>query len=201
MLRPTGATFGPNFDPDDVDYADFGSLAFQLPSCEAGSPKGTLYIYPDGLSNYESLVIQNYEQLTRLVDCETGVGAVNNPLSGSWYDPTHNGEGIILQVLENGTAVVQWFTYDEAGDQMWIQGTGTFDGNTLTVENLFTSTGTAWGTGFDTEDIDYPAWGVLEIIFGNCGEAVLNYDSGVGFGAGTLNLVRLSTLMGMPCIE
>lgn len=201
MLQPTGARFGPEFDPDNVIYTDFGSLAFHPPACQSDASGGTLFIYPDGLSNYESLVIQNYVQLTSLVDCETSTGPANSPLSGSWFDPSHNGEGIILQVLENGTAVVQWFTYDDKGNQMWIQGTGTFDGDTLTVENLFTSEGTAWGTGFDPDDISYPAWGVLEIIFGSCGEAVLNYDSGIGFGAGTLNLVRLSTLMGMPCDE
>ena len=84
---------------------------------------------------------------------------------------------------------------------MWVQGTGTIEGNKLTVDNLFTTSGTGWGANFNPDDVVLTAWGVLEIIFASCGSAVLNYDSSAGFGAGTLNLERLSTLMGIPCEE
>ncbi len=201
MLQTGGATFGPGFDPDDVVVTDFGSLAFHLPTCGTNTQKGSLFIYPDGSLNYAPTTSHNYAQLYTLVDCQTNTGSVNSPFSGSWFDPTHNGEGIILQVLENDLAVVQWFTYDSAGNQMWIQGTGTFVGNTLTVDNLFTTQGTGWGDAFDPDDVISLPWGTLEMIFSGCGAVVVNYNSSAGFGAGTLNMERISTLMGIPCVE
>ena len=47
-----------------------------------------------------------------------GLGCVGLPgdpqpplagLSGSWYDPDHNGEGYVLEVLADGRVVVYWF--------------------------------------------------------------------------------------------
>lgn len=199
MLRPTGATFGPGFDPDDVMFNDFGSLAFHPPTCGTSEQPGSLFIYPPAETGYHSTINNNMEQLSQIVDCGTSVGSVNSPLSGSWFDPTHNGEGIILEVLEDGRAIVQWFTYDSTGNQMWIQGFGTFEGNTLTVDNLFTTQGSRWGANFDADDVTTIAWGTLTILFDGCGEAVLNYESSAGFGSGTLNLTRLTTLMGIAC--
>ena len=37
--------------------------------------------------------------------------------------------------------------------------------------------------------------------FTGCGVAVVNYDSSAGFGVGTLNMVRLTNLMGITCVE
>lgn len=47
-------------------------------------------------------------------------------LSGAWYNLERNGEGFIVEVQENGTAVVYWFTYqpDEPGAQAWMFGVG-----------------------------------------------------------------------------
>ncbi|MEJ8568646.1 hypothetical protein [Elongatibacter sediminis] len=200
LLRPTGATFGAGFDPDDVVLEDFGSLAFHLPTCRTSEEKGSLFIYPEGITNYAMLESHNYRQLSVLVDCETGAGSVNKTLSGSWFDPSHEGEGIILQVLEDGRALVQWFTYDGSGNQMWIQGIGSFDGTTLTVEDLFTTSGTNWGPAFDAADVTSADWGRLVLTFTGCGEVRLDYESSAGFGSGTLNMVRLSNLMGLTCV-
>jgi hypothetical protein len=37
-------------------------------------------------------------------------------VSGSWYDPARSGEGLIVQFLPNGKALVIWFTYPAAGE-------------------------------------------------------------------------------------
>ena len=82
---------------------------------------------------------------------------------------------------------------------MWIQGTGTFDGDTLTADNLYTTSGAAWGINFDPNDVMLPPWGSLTIEFSSCGQAKLTYTSTAGFGEGMLNLQRLTELMGIPC--
>ncbi|MCP4044914.1 MAG: hypothetical protein GY732_02855, partial [Gammaproteobacteria bacterium] len=50
--------------------------------------------------------------------------AIDERMSGSWYDPAHNGEGFLLEVLEDEQAIVYWFTYDENGNQRWFIGLG-----------------------------------------------------------------------------
>ena len=55
-------------------------------------------------------------------------------VSGSWYDPARSGEGLILQFLPTGKALVIWFTYPPAGEaaeQAWlITELGSVDGLT-----------------------------------------------------------------------
>jgi len=199
ILQPKGAKFGPDFDAADIVTTDFGSMVFKFPACGNNDEKGSLDIYPEAATNYDVLFSENYAQLSRLVSCDTGEGSVNVKYSGSWFDPSHNGEGIIFQVLDNGKALVQWFTYDDMGEQMWLQGIGEFDGNTLTVDNLYTAAGTAWGNAFDAGDITTTTWGSLQMVFNNCGSTTVTYDSVIGFGSGVLNMQRLTNLMGIPC--
>ena len=201
LKMPTGATFGPGFDPADVVRTDFGSLFLRLPTCGTSDVPGSLYIYPETAVNYEDLRDISYTQLDLLADCTTGLGSANSGRSGSYFDRSHSGEGVIIQALTNGVVVVQWFTFDKEGNQMWVQGTGTFDGNTLTVENLFTTTGTVWGSGFDRTLITKVPWGRLMIVWDDCGHVTLTYRSTAGFGDGTLNMERLTNLMGIACTD
>ncbi len=201
MQMPIGASFGPAFDPADVVRTDFGSLFFRLPTCGTSEVPGQLYIYPETSTNYEDLLNFKYSQLDLLADCTTGVGSTNVTRSGSYFDPSHSGEGIIVQVLTNGLVVVMWFTYDKNGNQMWMQGTGSIVGNTLTIDNLTTTTGTKWGSGFDSASTVAMPWGKLTIVFSGCGQATLSYMSTAGFGNGTLNMIRLTNLMGLTCTQ
>jgi hypothetical protein len=202
LLRPTGPSFGPNYDIGDRIFNDFGTLSFQLPTCGTSENAGNLYIEPFGETGYEWFSNFNYNQLSVIANCDTGETSAQGPLSGSWYDPTHDGEGIILQVLENGVAVVQWFTYDANGEQFWIQGTGTFDGDTLVVNDLFTTSGTRWGSRFNAADVEPTPWGTLTMTFSGCGQAGVSYQSLLPeFGNGTLNMQRLTNLKGIECTE
>lgn len=201
VVRPSGAIFGESFDPDDVNYDPFGFLAFHLPDCEAVEIPGSLFILPEEATGFELFNDFNYRQLARITDCDGTGGDVNHVLSGAWFDPSHNGEGIIVQVQKDGSAVVTWFTYDMNGKQLWITGIGNFDGNTLEVDDMFTRSGAKWGPNFDPDDIVTVRWGALRLIFDGCGNATLQYDSGVGFGAGEQDMQRLTRLMGMDCIE
>ncbi len=41
-------------------------------------------------------------------------------LSGSWFDPARDGEGISIQLLEGGRSLLYWFTFDDEGGQRWL---------------------------------------------------------------------------------
>jgi len=55
--------------------------------------------------------------------------------SGGWYDPGHTGEGYLLQVISEKTAVVYWFTNDAEGKQQWITGSGEISGSRISFTN------------------------------------------------------------------
>ncbi|QOC22913.1 hypothetical protein IC757_01760 [Wenzhouxiangella sp. AB-CW3] len=48
--------------------------------------------------------------LTRLAGTRCDNQQPNQALSGAWYNPDANGEGFIVEVLDNGRGVVYWFT-------------------------------------------------------------------------------------------
>jgi len=196
LVMPTGGRFGPAFDPGDVQYSTFGSLSFQFPTCGTNTERGILKVVPEAGNGYEELTSGNYVQLTKLVDCETNERPANYTYSGSWYDPLHLGEGLILEVLEDGRAVVQWFTYDTMGRQMWIQGVGDIDGSVLTVNKLLTYNGSHWGSKFNPGAVTESDFGSLSIEFTGCATAILDYAS-LAFGSGTLHIERFTELMGI----
>lgn len=200
MLIPTGPEFGPNYDPGDRQFEVFGALTMKFGSCGAGRGGGRVYFMPRLDLGLEPFNDFNYHQLTEISSCfgDWGQGSENRARSGSWYDPSTSGEGVILQVLVDGTVVVQWFTYDFEGNQMWIQGTGMIENDVLTVTNLFRASGPSWGLDFDPGALVTEPWGELTMTFSGCDAAAFTYDS-AQFGTGSRAMIRLTVPAGMEC--
>ena len=145
--------------------------------------------------------------LTRLtwvmgLDCGRPMGPPEieeGQLSGSWYDPTHSGEGYVLEVLIDRRVVVYWFSFDPQGNRRWFFGTGEILDGKLVFNEMFTTLGGIFGADFDPESVEFVPWGSLEMD--------LECDSGTasftpiepGFPAGTLDLTRLTFLEGLSC--
>ena len=113
--------------------------------------------------------------------------------SGSWFDPTHNGEGFVVQFIDDTSAVVYWFTYDEAGNQRWFTGLGSAAGNRLVVEELLITQGGVFGPSFDPDAIDRVNVGTLTITFSGTGDnesAIATYT--INDVEGQQDLVRLT---------
>ncbi|HET9482383.1 MAG TPA: hypothetical protein VFO79_00380, partial [Xanthomonadales bacterium] len=68
---------------------------------------------------------------------------INGYLTGSWYDETHPGEGILFEVGEqpNRSRFVffSWFTYDATGRPYWLVGNANVanDARTITIPTLY----------------------------------------------------------------
>ena len=60
--------------------------------------------------------------------------------SGSWFTPEQSGHGLVVQILSADSAVVYWYVYDADGNQLWLVGTGPYDGHSIQV-NMFESRG------------------------------------------------------------
>ena len=117
--------------------------------------------------------------------------------SGAWSDPAHNGEGFLLEILDNGIAVVYWFTYDESGRQRWLVGVGTVSGSRVEIADLLEPIGTVFGEDFDPADVTRPRVGQASFEFSGCDAARVDYQ--VGEITGSQNVVRLTGIAGVAC--
>ena len=71
--------------------------------------------------------------------------------------------GGVLEVLQDGRAVVYWFTYDEEGRQRWFVATGHSESDRLVFDTLLRPNGARFGERFDSADVAYPEAGELSI--------------------------------------
>ena len=130
--------------------------------------------------------------------------AVPPSLSGSWYNPAQAGHGLSIQVPGDGRAIAYWFTYDRDGNPLHLYLDGRIDDRTIRG-TAYAARGMRFGS-FDPAALGVRRWGELEIEFPasqGCNTATLRYngngEAGVGFGSGTMPLVRLSRLAGTSC--
>ncbi|HRQ65368.1 MAG TPA: hypothetical protein PKZ76_11005 [Xanthomonadaceae bacterium] len=137
--------------------------------------------------------------------CAAPVAAfeVDGRLSGSWFNQERSGEGWILQILPQGSAVVFWFTYPpegEAGEQAWILGQdATIEGNRIVFGQVFTTRGARFGQAFDPDDVEIEPWGDLELEFTDCNHGTVRYQGPPAFGGAERPIQRLTTLEGHAC--
>jgi hypothetical protein len=121
-------------------------------------------------------------------------------ITGSWYDPTHGGEGFNIEVIGDTLdplLLVYFFTYDDSGNQMWLTGVGDIDGGTAVVPLEVTS-GPVFGDDFNPEDVVSEVWGTLTLTFISCGAGSASYVS-TNFGDGSFNIERLTSISGLTC--
>ena len=93
----------------------------------------------------------------------TDIAALN--ISGAWYDPQRSGEGLLIETLQNGQALVIWFTYPPAGqgEQAWMLGVGDVVGHGIVVDEMTRVDGARFGAAFNPQDVRRTPWGRLEL--------------------------------------
>jgi len=191
-LITTGGVFGPAFDPDTVVFSTWGDFTFTFSGPDAGSADY------DGIWGAGQL---DMSRITSLAGLTAGkVTSIGPEISGSWFDPGHNGEGWLIEVLTPGVALIYWFSYDSDGNQAWFVGVGNIDGKTITVPDVLIPRGAVFGPTFDPDDVSLDAWGTMTFTFDSCSSGTMSYASSKGsFGSGSLNLERITSVAGLPC--
>jgi hypothetical protein len=201
LLRVSGGVFGPGFDPDAVEREPVGSATFTWSDCQAGTMEWHI-------GNARGR--QTLERLSRIqgLFCDIPLGA---PLaeaarySGAWYDPARSGEGFTVQILQDNSALVYWFSYDLEGNRRWFFGAGDLEGTprsgTWVFPEMNTTAGPAFGAAYDPADFELRSWGRLELDL-SCGGGEARFESSEpGFGSGSYSLVQLTALYQPPCPE
>jgi len=200
LMQVSGGVFGPDFDPELVTRKVVGSASFIFSSCDSGAMEWL--IDEDGNDRRNGRM--NLTRITRVMGLECGrpMGPPEIPegqLSGSWYDPTHSGEGYVLEVLIDRSVLVYWFSFDPQGNRRWFFGMGEVMDGKLVFNEMLTTSGGIFGEDFDPESVEVNPWGSLELEL-QCDTGVARFTpSEEGFPAGTLDLTRITFLEGLSC--
>jgi len=132
-------------------------------------------------------------------------------MTGNWYDPNHNHEGIQTEIGEiEGTTtrylVVAWYTYNSSGTPYWIFGAAGFTAGaqSVTITQMAYSSNGGFAGNFGAA-ADQALWGTLTAQFTDCNTLHFSYQStaglpaGVPTGSGTRNWTRASQMNGLAC--
>jgi len=200
MIRPFGTPFGESFDTNAIEFTDWGGMSMVFPACATDEPAGNVAYSGNLALGYDPLLTKA-QRVSDIAGCdERTTPHPNAGLSGSFYDPVRNGEGLIVEWLPDGRVLAIMFTYDPNGQQMWIFGVAQSDGQSVTMDVLYPTGFTRWGAAFDSGEVVLESWGTFTLTWSDCDNLVFEYSSELpGYGSATRNYQRLSNLRGLDC--
>jgi hypothetical protein len=127
-------------------------------------------------------------------------GTISAGFTGSWYDPAQSGHGIFVQILSDQRFYAAWFAFNPAGTQQaWFTGVGTYSGNTASIAAVEQPAGGRWIPDFDANRVVHNPWGTLTFTFSDCDHGKVEFSSVAGYGAGSMNLTRLTQPARLSC--
>jgi hypothetical protein len=124
-------------------------------------------------------------------------------VNGDWYTPGRAGEGLKIEALPDGRALVSFFSYPKAGDsgeQLWLTGTGAITDNGVAIDDLYQTRGARFGAAFNASDVRVERWGSLTVVLTECGRGKLAFTGPAGFGGEVRDIEQLSRQQ-VPCLS
>ena len=190
-----GASFGDGFDPDDVIRKNWGSINFEFLNCGQAHAQ---YAGEFGSGQIDLVRLSSIDGLG-CNDAENASAKGNAVLSGAWFNLQRDGEGFILEVIDEATVLAYWFTYDSEGNQMWTLGLGELDSAGEAVITMQRSSGGNFGDRFNPETVVLHDWGEVRLRMGECNDAAYDWSAAEPFNTGSYDLVRLTSLRNAGC--
>lgn len=208
LSQGSGGIFGNQFDSENISYSDFGSLEIIFTSPVDDGNGNLVYSAKALFKDVNGKKLRTeFKQITRVLGALPSIiipppsvtESKSALISGSWYNQNRSGEGYIIEVLVDNTAVVLWYTYDLDGNLMWLLdsgGTVTVDGDKINLDfdSLVVTEGGVFGAAFNADDVNRTPWGELHFSL-SCSKktGTLNYTSSInGFGSGEYSIVQLT---------
>jgi hypothetical protein len=128
---------------------------------------------------------------------------VPHGLTGAWWDPALNGQGLLLEEMESPTNPAApnsvtgfWFTYDDQGRPLYLVGSGEYRGGKI-VMDVVTTTGGRHGSDLVAAQVQRTAWGQVEIIPQSCSSLRITYRKNGQANTGTVAFTRFADALGM----
>lgn len=193
IYTTSGAQFGAAFSSADVLVTDVGSGMVSFSACAEGE-------FMFDLPTLETSQVDLVKTL-EIPGNECGIEnkMLPNGISGSWFDPARSGEGYSVYVFEEAEvekAEITWYTYDQSGQQMTLQGLGTVVDQTIVVDAIYASQ----GGGFLNGESTLTLMGRLSMTWNECRVAEVNYDlTQSNLGTGSMQVQQLSNLANTDC--
>jgi len=146
-------------------------------------------------------------------EAEKGIFQIPVGMTGSFFDPAFNGQGINLEILSlpsadkgGGLVLMYWYTFDVSGFPMFVFGVGSFTGNTMVFNMLvdWDGNGPFFGPLWNVNQFLPVAFATASIVWSNCDNGVMNFTmhpvfAGFGFVAHVMNLDRITEISKLPC--
>ncbi len=207
----SGGAFPPAFNPADVELRDWGQFEIAFANCE----EGIFRWMPVADTEYTSgeMPIEKLAQ-TLGATCDSGdmataqakqlnlvsAHAARAAQSALWYAPEQPGHGFSVYMLEDEQVVAVWYVFDDAGNPLWLIGTGSFDGEVAEL-SVNSAAGAAFPPLFSADEVELTDWGTMELRFSDCESGVFSWapNPETGFTSGELEVVRLTTMLGLGC--
>jgi hypothetical protein len=191
-----GAAFGADFDPQQVTRKNWGSLRLEFLNCNDA--------HAEYAGNFGSgqLALTRLTAIDGLGCADAGDSMVSGTaaVSGAWFNPARDGQGFILEAIDETSVLAYWFTYDTSGQQMWMLGVGDIeDGGSQAHIPMERSSGGRFGDAFDPDSVVLENWGEVSFQFGACDQASYHWEASPPFGSGGFELARLTTLKNIAC--
>jgi len=167
--------------------ADPGTQLFDIPAYNPGSASNPAY--PDA---FNPLPIDGY-------------------MSTSWYSPDHGGEGMTVQVYDNGpsdtgnrTFAAGWYASDATGRPFWLLAQGTVPVGATSVQTTAYYTN---GGGFagSAGNATVNTWGTVTFSFQDCNHMHFTYNGQTDAatagpsGSGSRDWIRVANENGLGC--
>ncbi len=132
-------------------------------------------------------------------------------LTGAWYDPTHGGEGMLTEVLDNAdgttrTLFAAWYTFDASGLPFWLTAQGTLNIGDTQAQNVAVQYLSGGGfAGNFTPPLTRAAWGTMSFSFPDCNTLSFSYSGATDAqtngpaGSGSRTWKRLGNIGNLGC--
>ena len=132
--------------------------------------------------------------------CDGGGIPIIGGMSGTFYNPARNFEGVVLEVLSGSQVVMYWYTYGLDRKPLWLVGLGSVINNRIIIDNVQQFEGGIFGPGYNPSTVTALTWGRIEMSFQSCSNLSFSYQGPAGYGSGSIALTRLTTLAGCTCV-
>lgn len=154
------------------------------------------------LPAYNTADFNNYPSLTNPMP-------ISGYMSTNWTSPTQGGEGIIMQVYDNGDSLTRtlsfaWFTYDANKRPFWLFGEANVPIGVaqITAQTVYFSNGTFAGSS--TVGLPLTSVGFVTFKFPDCGHMNIAYNIDASAfqgpkGQGSATYQRVADVNGLVC--
>ncbi len=195
MYITSGPEFGSAYDVNDYQGQLWGTVTMEL------FERNTMNFQWNAINAEFGQGNIDFSRFAEIKPADISAYGINSCHSGSWFNPSQNGHGLMAQVLKTGelsSLIMTWYTYHN-GQQYWLTGLGPINGNKATLSIQVTS-GADFLPDFDADDVELLQWGEIDFILQDDNNARIVWRPDFAdFSNGALDVTRLTQVDRYMC--